>query len=218
MGQAVFVFNLEVAPGAPSFLARPVSSSVCTQAQMVDTIPGPEAHAPPSWRMDLWLLAKSENSQIGLFCEWSSMGFSHIHGLPAIPSCLIATVVRLCLVIQKLLLLLDSHSWLSEDWRAGTRSWTIPFSPHKELTAALFCRFQTKMLFPKAQSSDVWQSRVPFLGLGLQRIQEWPFKHTQVLLNKMCFLFHLQLQSIIKKVIAHFHDFSVLFSMVSNIP
>lgn len=50
MGQARFVFNLEAAPWA-SLPVRPVSSSVCTQVQMVDPIPGPEAHAPPSWGM-----------------------------------------------------------------------------------------------------------------------------------------------------------------------
>lgn len=185
------MFNLEAAPWAsPSWWGR--SAALCALrcrwwAQSQGLRPTPR----PPGGCDLWLLAKSENSQVGLFCEWSSMGPSHIHGLPAVPGCLLATGVRLCLVMPvwlRKLLLLDSHSWLSEDWRAGAHTWTIPFSPHKELTAALLCLFQTKTLFPKAQSfPDVGQSRVPFLGLGLQMMQGWPFKHTQVLLNKMCF-------------------------------
>lgn len=42
-----------------------------------------------------------------------------------------------------------------------------------------------------------------------------PFLNTQFLLSNLCSV--SQLQSIIKKVIAHFHDFSVLFSVVSSI-
>lgn len=42
-----------------------------------------------------------------------------------------------------------------------------------------------------------------------------PFGNTEVLLSSLRSF--PQLQSIIKKVIAHFHDFSVLFSVVSSI-
>lgn len=87
-----------------------------------------------------------------------------------------------------------------QDWKGGGRVRRAPTEAGSNLVCFSFLE----------------QSRLTLQWLWWV-MKEGCLLNIQVLLTKMFSPSALQLQSIIKKVIAHFHDFSVLFSVVSSI-